>query len=111
MIEYARVLLIGPPTTGKVTLPPLSPWPPSGRVISPSIAAFDLALDMAEAEATGTRKELIDNLCKVDLLVLEGEEVAHTASPTIRLWGPERGTCWTKRQPDSSSQPRTSTTL
>jgi DNA replication protein DnaC len=33
-------------------------------------SAFDLAEDMAEANATGTRKEA-DNLCKVDLLVLE----------------------------------------
>ena len=34
-------------------------------------SAFDLAQDMAEAEATGTRKELIAKLCKVDLLVME----------------------------------------
>ena len=34
-------------------------------------SAFDLAQDMAEAEATGTRKDLISRLCKVDLLVLE----------------------------------------
>jgi DNA replication protein DnaC len=34
-------------------------------------SAFDLAQDMAEAQATGTRKELVGRLCKVDLLVLE----------------------------------------
>ena len=34
-------------------------------------SAFDLAQDMAEAQATGTPKELINNLCNVDLLVLE----------------------------------------
>ena len=34
-------------------------------------SAFDLAQDMAEADATGARKEVIAQLCKVDLLVLE----------------------------------------
>jgi DNA replication protein DnaC len=34
-------------------------------------SAFDLAEDMAEAQATGGRKELVQRLCKVDLLVLE----------------------------------------
>jgi len=34
-------------------------------------SAFDLVQDMAEAEATGTRKDLVDDLCKVDLLILE----------------------------------------
>ena len=34
-------------------------------------SAFDFAQDLAEAEATGTRKEVIAQLCKVDMLVLE----------------------------------------
>lgn len=34
-------------------------------------SAFDLAQDLAEAQATGTRKELVGQLCKTDLLVLE----------------------------------------
>jgi DNA replication protein DnaC len=70
--EHGGVLLLGPPGTGK-----------SHIAIAFTVAAiqaghtalyrsaFDLAQDMAEAEATGTRKQLIDDLCKVDLLVLE----------------------------------------
>lgn len=34
-------------------------------------SAFDLAQYMADVEATSTRKDLTDNLCTVDLLVLE----------------------------------------
>ena len=34
-------------------------------------SAFDVAQDLAEAQATGTRKELIGRLCKVDLLAIE----------------------------------------
>lgn len=34
-------------------------------------SAFDLAEDLAEANATGTRKELIGRLSRVDLLILE----------------------------------------
>ena len=37
---------------------------------APYRSAFDLAQDMAEAEATGTRKEVVAQLCKVDLLAL-----------------------------------------
>lgn len=70
--EHGGVLLAGPPGTGK-----------SHIAIALAVAAiqaghtalyrsaFDLAQDMAEAEATGTRKELMAQLCKVDLLVLE----------------------------------------
>lgn len=70
--EHAGLLLMGPPGTGK-----------SHITIALTVAAiqagytalyrstFDLAQDMAEAQATGTRKELIARLCKVDLLVLE----------------------------------------
>jgi hypothetical protein len=36
---------------------------------------------------------------------------AHTASATTRLWGPASGACRMKRQPVSSSQPRSSSTL
>lgn len=70
--EHGGVLFIGPPGTGK-----------SHIAIALTVAAiqaghtalyrsaFDLTQDMAEAEATGTRKEVIAQLCKVDLLVLE----------------------------------------
>ena len=76
--EHGGVLLIGPPGTGK-----------SHIAIALAVAAiqaghtalyrsaFDLAQDMAEADATGSRKELIDNLCKVDLLVLEDLGMKH----------------------------------
>ncbi len=70
--ERSGLLLLGPPGTGK-----------SHVVIALTVAAiqagytalyrsaFDLAQDMAEAQATGTRKEFVTQLCKVDLLVLE----------------------------------------
>jgi DNA replication protein DnaC len=76
--EHGGVLLLGPPGTGK-----------SHIAISLTVAAiqaghtalyrsaFDLSQDMAEAEATGTRKEIVANLCKVDLLVLEDLGMKH----------------------------------
>lgn len=76
--EHGGVLLIGPPGTGK-----------SHIAIALAVAAiqaghtalyrsaFDLAQDMAEADATGSRKVLIDDLCKVDLLVLEDLGMKH----------------------------------
>lgn len=79
--EHGGVLLIGPPGTGK-----------SHIAIALAVAAiqaghtalyrsaFDLAQDMAEADATGSRKELIDHLCKVDLLVLEDLGMKHLPS-------------------------------
>ena len=81
MREHGGVLLIGPPGTGK-----------SHIAIALAVAAiqaghtalyrsaFDLAQDMAEADATGSRKELIDHLCKVDLLVLEDLGMKHLPS-------------------------------
>jgi len=79
--EHGGVLLIGPPGTGK-----------SHIAIALAVAAiqaghtalyrsaFDLAQDMAEADATGSRKELIGHLCKVDLLVLEDLGMKHLPS-------------------------------
>ena len=70
--EHAGLLLICPSGTGKTHL--------ALSLVLNAIhagytalyrSAFDLAQDMAEAEATGTRKELIAKLCKVDLLVME----------------------------------------
>ena len=70
--EHAGLLLIGPSGTGKTHL--------ALSLVLNAIhagytalyrSAFDLAQDMAEAEATGARKELIAKLCKVDLLVME----------------------------------------
>ena len=70
--EHGGVLLLGPPGTGKShisTALTVAAIQAGHTALYRSV--FDLAQDMAEAEATGTRKELIDNLCKVDLLVLE----------------------------------------
>ncbi|MBM4448886.1 MAG: ATP-binding protein [Chloroflexi bacterium] len=70
--EHGGVLLLGPPGTGKshiATALTVAAIQAGHTALYRS--AFDLAQDMAEAEATGTRKELIDHLCKVDLLVLE----------------------------------------
>jgi len=70
--EHGGLLLLGPPGTGK-----------SHIALSLTVAAihagytalyrsaFDLAQDLAEAEATGTRPELVRKLTRVDLLVIE----------------------------------------
>jgi len=70
--EHTGLLLMGPPGTGKTHIAVAL----TVNVIHAGYTAlyrtaFDLAQDMAEAEATGTRKELIARLCKVELLVLE----------------------------------------
>ena len=70
--EHDGVLLLDPPGTGKshiATALTVAAIQAGHTALFRSV--FDLAQDVAEAEATGTRKELIDNLCKVDLLVLE----------------------------------------
>jgi DNA replication protein DnaC len=70
--EHSGLLLLGPPGTGK-----------SHIALSLTVAAiqagytawyrsaFDLAQDLAEAEATGMRPELIRKLTRVDLLVID----------------------------------------
>lgn len=70
--EHGGVLLLGPPGTGKshiATALTVAAIQAGHTALLRSV--FDLTQDMAEAEATGTRKELIDNLCKAELLVLE----------------------------------------
>ena len=70
--EHRGVLLIGPPGVGK-----------SHAMVAIAVGAiragfralirssFDLAQDFAEAEATGERRELVQQLTRVDLLGLE----------------------------------------
>src|SRR4030042_3430414 len=70
--EHGGVLLIGPPGTGKshiATALTVAAIQAGHTALYRS--AFDLAQDMAEAEATGPRKDLVAQLCKVDLLALE----------------------------------------
>jgi DNA replication protein DnaC len=70
--EHAHVLLIGPPGIGKshlATALSVGAIRAGYRVLTRSV--FDLVQDFAEAEATGERKELVQALTRVDLLVLE----------------------------------------
>lgn len=69
---HAGVLLIGPPGVGKshvATAIAVGAIRAGRRVIVRS--TFDLAADFAEAEATGQRRTLVQQLTRVDLLILE----------------------------------------
>lgn len=66
------VLFIGPPGVGKSHLAiALAISAISAGHTALHKSAFDLAGDLAEAEATGTRKEVIEELLKTDLLMIE----------------------------------------
>lgn len=70
--EHGGLLLLGPPGTGKSHIAiALTVAAIQAGYTALYRSAFDLAQDLAEAQATGTRKELVAQLCKVDLLVLE----------------------------------------
>jgi DNA replication protein DnaC len=70
--EHGGLLLLGPPGTGKTHIAlALTVNAIQAGYTALYRSAFDLAQDMAEAQASGTRKELVTRLCKVDLLVLE----------------------------------------
>jgi DNA replication protein DnaC len=69
---HAGVLLIGPPGVGKshvATAIAVGAIRAGRRVIVRS--TFDLAADFAEADATGQRRAFVQQLTRVDLLVLE----------------------------------------
>jgi len=69
---HGGVLLIGPPGVGKshmATAIAVGAIHAGRRALVRS--TFDLAADFAEADATGTRRELVRQLTQVDLLVLE----------------------------------------
>jgi DNA replication protein DnaC len=76
--EHGGVLLLGPPGTGKSHIAvALTVAAIQAGYTALYRSAFDMAQDMAEAEATGTRKEVVAQLCKVDLLVLEDLGMKH----------------------------------
>jgi len=69
---HANLLLIGPPGVGKshiATAIAIGAIRAGRRALVRS--TFDLAADFAQADATGTRRELVQQLTRVDLLVLE----------------------------------------
>ncbi len=69
---HAGVLLIGPPGVGKshlATAIAVGAIRAGRRVLIRS--TFDLVADFAEADATGARRALVQDLTRVDLLVLE----------------------------------------
>jgi DNA replication protein DnaC len=70
--EHRGALLVGPPGVGKshaVTAIAVGAIRAGYRALIRNV--FDLAQDFAEAEATGERRDLVQKLTKVDLLVLE----------------------------------------
>lgn len=70
--SHGGVLLIGPPGVGKshvATALAVGAIRAGHRALIRS--TFDLAADFAQADATGTRRELVQQLTRVDLLVLE----------------------------------------
>jgi DNA replication protein DnaC len=70
--SHSGVLLIGPPGVGKshvATAIAIGSIRAGRRALVRS--TFDLAADFAQAEATGARRDLVQQLTRVDLLVLE----------------------------------------
>ena len=72
LADHTNVLLIGPPGIGKshaVCAIALGAIRAGYRALIKN--TFDLAGDFAEAEASGSRRELVARLSRVDLLILE----------------------------------------
>jgi DNA replication protein DnaC len=76
--EHGGLLLLGPPGTGKSHIAlSLTVAAIQAGYTAYYRSAFDLAQDLAEADATGTRPELIKKLTRVDLLVIEDLGMRH----------------------------------
>ena len=76
---HAGVLLIGPPGVGKshiATAIAVGAIRAGHRALVRS--TFDLAADFAEADATGARRDFVQQLTRVDLLVLEDFGMKHS---------------------------------
>ena len=72
LAHHAGVLLIGPPGVGKshmATAIAVGAIQAGRRALIRS--TFDLAADFAQAEATGARRDFVQQLTRVDLLVVE----------------------------------------
>jgi DNA replication protein DnaC len=70
--EHGGLLLLGPPGTGKSHIAlSLTVAAIQAGYTALYRSAFDLAQDLAEAEATGARPDVIRKLTRVDLLVIE----------------------------------------
>ena len=70
--EHANALLVGPPGVGKshaATAIAVGAIRSGYRVLMRSV--FDLVQDFAEADATGERRELVNKLSRIELLILE----------------------------------------
>jgi len=70
--EHAGVLLLGPPGTGKshIAIALAVSAIQAGYTVL-YVSAFDLAQDLTEAQATGERRQVVNQLMQTNLLVLE----------------------------------------
>src|SRR5712691_531667 len=91
--EHGGLLLLGPPGTGKSHIAlSLTVAAIQAGYTAYYRSAFDLAQDLAEADATGTRPELIKKLTRVDLLEVftrryESGAILVSSNRPVEDWG------------------------